>query len=235
MESAQLYLPIAEIEKELNLNCLHIDLCNYSDEFLLDNLKHLLSDYQYSCYNVVKHKTTEINGDGLPVFLGAFIVGTDFEITKTLAFQIFQKYYTAKPHILNVPEKYLLSREEYLALSNNYPLTQRPELNANSYLDIANDNLNNDTADTSSNSLEEDLNKAAREMAKGNYFYGIIVDDSHTEKVASIPGVVILGKNDLSHFTHFKAPKEAKNKVLGQMVKITDSIKDDEFLEFYKM
>lgn len=237
MEPKQLYISVEKLEELMNATCIHLELNQYSDEFLINLSKPLISKEDYNHYYLFRHKSDEIGAEDRNIYLGIFILATEKPFDSSKLVYVFKKYASVKKSILNVKKEYYLTKEEYIKFKNesvhkeDIPPTN-PKL---SFGKIGKKNpAPSHEVENENNDDNEDLNEAARKFDEENMTYGVINNPTHLDKISNMKDVIILGKNDATHQIHFKIASEIQNKVLGQSVKIQHHVVDDELLEFYK-
>lgn len=235
MEPKQLYVNIEKLEELMNTTCIHLELDQYSDDYLINLVKPLISTEEYPHYYLFKHKSEDIGAEDKNIYLGIFILATEKPFDSSKMVHVFKKYASIKKSILNVKKEYYLTKEEYIKFKNKSTLkesipTTKPKL---SFGKIGKKGSPS-PVESSNEYSDEDLNEAAKRFDEENVVYGVINNPSHFEKISNMKDVVILGRNDATHQIHFKIASEIQNKVLGQSVKIQSHVMDDELLEFYK-
>lgn len=237
MEPKQLYVNVAKLEELMNATCIHLELNQYSDEFLINLCKDLISKEEYPHYYLFRHKSDEIGAEDKNIYLGIFILATEKPFDSSKMIHVFKKYASVKKSILNVKKEYYLTKEEYIkfkteSMSKEVTPTTKPKLSFGK-IGKKSTSLSHEV-ENGNNEDNEDLNEAARKFDEENMAYGVINNPAHLEKISNMKDVIILGKNDATHQIHFKIASEIQHKVLGQSVKIQHHVVDDELLEFYK-
>lgn len=238
MEPKQMYINIEKLEELMNATCIHLELDQYSDEFLINLSKPIISNEEYNHYYLFRHKSDEIGAEDRNIYLGIFILATEKPFDSSKMVYVFKKYASVKKSILNVKKEYYLTKEEYIKFKNesvsksDIPVT-KPKLSFGKIGKKSSPSLS-EVENGYSDVSNEDLNEAAKKFDEENMAYGVINNPAHLDKLSNMKEVIILGKNDATHQIHFKIASEIQNKVLGQSVKIQHHVVDDELLEFYK-